>query len=519
MTVSFSSLKALLPLPEKVREGPLSPEEYYALSYPKRLVYRTKYNPRRVLDLVILFVGIFIEWVGSTLLAPVTPWYIEDLAPDMNQGTAASILMAAYAVGTFLASLVTGPLSDRLGRRPVLLAAMAIYTVAQFLMANAWDIASFAGFRAMAGVSAGTRPVIISFLTDSSRPIDMKLYGVLMGLHVVVGQSVGPAIGKASHAVPGHGVELWRPSPLSFPFYFMGVVSAVILILEVLFLRESLEKDKDGMPVNKFAHPDEKEPPRNKFLWPTVVVLGIVSFCAQYLGINWATVFGLLGADEYHLSSSENGGAQGIQAVGTIFTNLIYLPLTQFIPAALLGCSGLVLAMVIVVVPFIHSLVGVIFLGMGLQAGIGLYFAGQAFFTAVISPPKKRGLINSCVMGASNIGGFVGPLVAGNLYDLNVAYPFYLSVILSGVGAISWRGVILNLRQELGISAVRLRYAREDVLECYPVEFGAFVYFGINYQMSLFKQAANEGAKQSTSEESNVSITDTVASSVAGESV
>ncbi|KAF4651779.1 Major Facilitator super [Perkinsus olseni] len=392
----------------------------------------------------------------------------------MNQGTAASVLMAAYAVGTFLASLVTGPLSDRLGRRPVLLAAMAIYTVAQFLMANAWDIASFAGFRAMAGVSAGTRPVIISFLTDSSRPIDMQLYGVLMGLHVVVGQSVGPAIGGALAAVS-----------LSFPFYFMGVVSAIILILEVLFLRESLEKDKDGMPVNKFARPDEKEPPRNRFLWPTVVVLGIVSFCAQYLGINWATVFGLLGADEYHLSSSENGGAQGIQAVGTIFTNLIYLPLTQFIPAALLGCSGLVLAMVIVVVPFIHSLVGVIFLGMGLQAGIGLYFAGQAFFTAVISPPKKRGLINSCVMGASNIGGFVGPLVAGNLYDLNVAYPFYLSVILSGVGAIS----------------------------C------AFVYFGINYQMSLFKQAANEGAKQSTSEESNVSITDTVASSVAGESV
>ncbi|EER07897.1 conserved hypothetical protein [Perkinsus marinus ATCC 50983] len=195
MTVSLSSLK-FLPLPEKVREGPLSPEEYYALSYPKRLVYRTKYNPRRVMDLVILFFGIFIEWLGSTLLAPVTPWYIEDLAPDMNQGTAASILMAAYAVGTFLASLVTGPLSDRLGRRPVLLFAMGIYTVAQFLMANAWDIASFAGFRAMAGISAGTRPVIISFLTDSSRPIDMKLYGVLMGLHVVVGQSVGPAIGK-----------------------------------------------------------------------------------------------------------------------------------------------------------------------------------------------------------------------------------------------------------------------------------------------------------------------------------
>ncbi|EER10944.1 Quinolone resistance protein norA, putative [Perkinsus marinus ATCC 50983] len=434
MTAFLSSFKSL-PLPEKVREGPLSPEEYHALSCFKRLMYRTKYS--------------------------------EHLAPDMNHGSAASILMAAYAVGTLLASLISGPLSDRLGRRPVLLFAMGIYTLAQFLMANAWDIASFAGFRAMAGISAGTRPVIISFLIDSSRPIDMKLYGVIMGLHVVVGQSIGPAIGGVLATVS-----------LSFPFYFMGVVSAVLFILELLFLRESLEKDESGMPINKFAHPDEKEPPINKYLWPTVVVLGIVSFSAQYVGINWSTVFGLLGADEYNLSSSENGGVQSIQAVGTIFTNLIYLQLTKLIPAALLGSLGLVLTMTIVIVPFIHSLTGVIFLGIGLQAEIGLYFAGQAYFTAVISPPKRRGLINSCVMAASNIGGLVGPLVAGNLYDLNVAYPFYLSVIFSGVGAIS----------------------------C------IFVYFGMKHQTNLLEHDNGDSDEGSTCGEPDLSTEDTASS-------
>ncbi|KAF4658263.1 Major Facilitator super [Perkinsus chesapeaki] len=453
--------KSFLPLPEKVREGPLTSEEYYALSYPKRLVYRTKYNPRRVLDLVIIFVGIFVEWLGSTLLAPVTPWYIDDLAPDMNQGTAASILMVGYSVGTLVASLVTGPLSDRLGRRPVLLMAMTIYTIAQFLMANAWDIASFTGFRAMAGVAAGTRPAIVSYLTDSSRPVDMQLYGVLMGLFVVVGQAVGPAIGGALASVS-----------LSFPFYFMGVVAAILLILELLFLRESLEKDENGVPINMFAHPEAKDPPRNKYLWPTIFFLGLASFCAQYLGINWATVFGLVGADQYHLNPSENGGAQGIQAV-------------EWIAPALLGTCGLTLAMIIVVVPFINSLVGVIFLGMGLQAGIGLYFAGQAFFTAILSPPKQRGLINSCVMGASNIGGVVGPLVAGNLYDLGVAYPFYLSVALSGVGAIA----------------------------C------VFVNFGIRYQMSLFRQASKPDADTGSVESDTSSACSSSASCSPEESV
>ncbi|KAF4658259.1 hypothetical protein FOL47_008099, partial [Perkinsus chesapeaki] len=233
--------------------------------------------------------------------------YIEDLAPDMNQGTAASILMAAYAVGTFIASLVTGPLSDRLGRRPVFLAAMTIYTVAQFLMAVAWDIASFAGFRAMAGVAAGTRPCIMAYLTDSSRPIDMKMYGVFMGLFVVVGQSLGPAVGGALASVT-----------LSFPFYFIGVISAILLVLMYLFLRESLEKDKNGVPINKFANPDAKDPPKNKYLWPTVMCLATASFCGQYLQINWSTVSGLIGADQYHLSTSANGGALGIQAIASI---------------------------------------------------------------------------------------------------------------------------------------------------------------------------------------------------------
>ncbi|EER10941.1 Quinolone resistance protein norA, putative [Perkinsus marinus ATCC 50983] len=419
--VAMKKFWKILPLRDGGSDGPLPPSEYYNLNHWKRLFYRIKYRPRRVADLVMIFFSIFLEWLGSTLLAPVTPWYIEDLAPDMNQGTAASILMAAYAVGTFLASLVTGPLSDRLGRRPVFLSAMTIYTVAQFLMANAWDIGSFAGFRAMAGVAAGTRPCIMAYLTDSSRPIDMKLYGVFMGLFVVVGQSLGPAIGGALASVS-----------LSFPFYFIGVISAILLVFMYIFLRESLVKDEHGMPVNRFARrPEDKEPPANKYLWPTVVCLAIASFSGQYLQINWSTVFGLVGADQYHLSTSENGGVLGIQAIASIVVNCIYLPLTHLLESALLGSIGMLISIGIIGVPFIDNLVGVIFLGMCIQAGTALYFAGMAYFNSVIAPPKKRGLINSSVMGAANVGGIVGPLVGGDLYDLDPTYPFYLSVILS----------------------------------------------------------------------------------------
>ncbi|EER11768.1 conserved hypothetical protein [Perkinsus marinus ATCC 50983] len=307
----------ILPLRDGGSEGPLPPSEYYNLNHWKRLFYRIKYRPRRVADLVMIFFSIFLEWLGSTLLAPVTPWYVEKLAPDMNQGTAASILMASYAVGTFLASLLTGPLSDRLGRRPVFLAGMTIYTVAQFLVANAWDLTTFAVFRAIGGTAAGSRPVIIAYLIDSSRPVDMKLYGAFLGLSVVIGRSIGPII--------------------------------------------------------------------------------------------------------------------------------------DFIPAAIVGAIGMLISIIIIVVPFVHNLAAVIVLGLCMQAGTSLYFAGQAYYNSVIAPPKKRGLVNSCVMASANVGGIVGPLVAGDLYDLGLFDPFYFSISLSATGFTACIGIFLGMRYQLNL--------------------------------------------------------------------
>lgn len=76
--------------------------------------------------------------------------------------------------------------------------------------------------------------------------------------------------------------------------------------------------------------------------------------------------------------------------------------------------------MIIIVVPFVHNLAAVIVLGLCMQAGsrsivegvtdnvsftsASLYFAGQAYYNSVIAPPKKRGLVNSCVMASANVG-------------------------------------------------------------------------------------------------------------------
>ncbi|KAF4691836.1 hypothetical protein FOZ60_014719 [Perkinsus olseni] len=439
------ALKNILLIPDRPRKGPLSEEEYYKLKPLRKLMYRLKYHPRRIMDLFLLFSSLLIEWLANTMLAPMTPWYVAKLAPNMNQGNGTSILMASYAVGTFCSSLVTGPLSDRIGRRPVIIGAMTIFMVSQFLVANAWDLGSFAGFRAMGGVAAGTRPVIMAFIIDSSRPADMKMYGVFFGLCVVVGQAIGPSIGGALSEVT-----------LSFPFYFVGVLGAILVLLLLFFLTESLEKDENGMPIRKSGGP-QVVMAKNKFLWPTVACMAVAAFAGQYIEINWSTVFGLLGSEQYHLNPSENGGVLSIGVLAMIAVNILYMPITRFVEPALLACIGLFVSCLIVIVPFIDNLVGVIFLGMALQGGAACYFAGMAYFSANVCPPKKRGLVNSAIMGSANSGGIFGPFAAGNLYDVGPAYPFYLSVVISCIGALACLGIKAGIiyQQKLNKKAVQ----------------------------------------------------------------
>ncbi|EER10942.1 Quinolone resistance protein norA, putative [Perkinsus marinus ATCC 50983] len=426
-------LWSFLLIPDRPRKGPLTDEDYYNLKAPSRLAYRLKYHPRRILDLVLIFASLFLEWLANTMLAPVTPWYVERLAPEMNPGTAASILMASYAVGTFCSSMVTGPISDRIGRRPVIVGAMTIFMVSQFLVANAWDLGSFAGFRAMGGVAAGTRPVIMAFILDSSRYEDMKMYGVMFGLCVVVGQAVGPSIGGALAEIT-----------LSFPFYFVGVLGAILVLLLLLFLTESLHKDENGMPIRRTGGP-EVVMAKNKFLWPTVACMALAAFAGQYIEINWSTVFGLLGSEQYHLNPCQNGGVLSIGVLAMIAVNIVYVPVTRVIEPALVGSIGLFVSCLIVIVPFIHNLVGVIFLGMAIQGGAMCYFAGMGYFSASVCPPKTRGLVNSVIMASANSGGIFGPFAAGTLYGLNTASPFYLSVGVSCLGGLACFGIQMGI--------------------------------------------------------------------------
>lgn len=57
-----------------VHKGPKSLDDYIKMNRFSRLIYQLRYDPRRVLDLTLLLVSLFVEWCGTALVAPLTPW-------------------------------------------------------------------------------------------------------------------------------------------------------------------------------------------------------------------------------------------------------------------------------------------------------------------------------------------------------------------------------------------------------------------------------------------------------------
>ncbi|KAF4725324.1 hypothetical protein FOZ63_002580 [Perkinsus olseni] len=429
-------------------KDPVPVDEYHNLGIWQRFWYSLRHHPRRVAEVTLLLLMILVEWMGITIIAPLTPWFIEKLSPHMDEGAAASIMIASYAAGTTLGSLVSGPISDRVGRRPVFLVGLMLYATSYFLAANAWNLISFACFRALGGVAAGNRPVFIAFLVDTSDPRDLTFCGALLSISVNVGICIGPMIGGALALVK-----------LEFPLYLFGGISSIVLVLLFFTLRESHHNRFTNATTNasmadSTTYERRQQVPPNKWLMPTITLLALIAFCAQYMLTGWSTVFGLLGAERYGLNSAENGLAFGVQGCVMILLCICYIPITKhLLSPALTAAVGLAVSSLLIIVPFLHSIYWTTAIGTVAGVGCFLFFSGIAYFINIVSSGGRRGLRGSLVMTSSNAGAVCGPIISGVLYDADPgkrAYPFYASLVVSILAALCCgivdRGIKYTLR-------------------------------------------------------------------------
>jgi MFS transporter, DHA1 family, multidrug resistance protein len=378
--------------------------------------------------LILAFVLVVVT-LGFGLVIPIIPFYMESMGAG---GTELGLLVASYAVVRLIFGPMWGSLSDRIGRKPVLMVGVLGYGITMALFGLATQLWMLFAARILSGIlSSATSPTTLAFISDSTPEKDrgqgMGILGAAIGIGTIFGPAMGGVLAGGSY---------------SLPFFIAGGMSMAALGLVWLLLPESLPKEKR---VKSESAGMKGKGPAHRELWRAFTgsgrslgaLFGTV-FLAAFALTSFYGIFALYALDRY---------GYGPQQVGLVL--MVVGIISALAQGALTGPLTKRWGEVRVIqVSLLGTAVG--FAGIVVASSFAQVLAATGFFTlasALLSPAalaltsRKSELEQGITMGISNsfisLGRIFGPTLAGVLFDVNPTAPFVAGagVMLAGFGA------------------------------------------------------------------------------------
>lgn len=219
---------------------------------------------------LVLFAIQFMVMLGFGIIIPIMPYYAQSFGAD---AFTLGLLMAVYSIMNFIFAPIWGSLSDRIGRKPVLLIGLAGFAASYFLFAMASQLWMLFATRIMAGaLSAATLPTVMAYMSDITTP-ETRARGMgAIGAAAGMGFVFGPAIGGGFSTFGQH-----------MPFLIAGVLVVVNFIFAAIVLQESLPPEaRQPNHVKKTAWASFKFPVANLFIMQFLVTLSLAGLEATF---------------------------------------------------------------------------------------------------------------------------------------------------------------------------------------------------------------------------------------------
>ena len=236
--------------------------------------------------LVVIFTAIVLDAVGIGLIFPILPSLLQEVTHADKVAQYIGIMTALYAAMQFVFAPVLGALSDRLGRRPVLLISLGGAAINYLVLAFAPNLWLLLIGRAIAGLTSANVSVATAYVTDISPPeMRARRFGLLnamFGIGFIIGPVLGGALG-----------DYW----LRLPFIAAAVLNAANLLLAFAVLPETRKPSRERIDL---AALNPLRPLRwifsMKSLLPVILIFFVFSGTGEAYGTCWA----LWGSDAFH---------------------------------------------------------------------------------------------------------------------------------------------------------------------------------------------------------------------------
>ncbi len=376
--------------------------------------------------LFLMAFTIFIDFAGFGLILPLLPFWAQHLGAN---ATGVGLILTMYALAQFVFTPILGRLSDRYGRKPVIVVSLLIEALSFALSALANALPMLLAARFIGGLGAsniGSAQAVVSDITQpEGRARGMGMIGAAIGLGFVVGPAIGGMLAPLGAAVP-----FWAA---------MGV-ALVNALLVLRFLPET-RKRREAIEGENTTHQSG-----NLLFagWRYVVKSGAL---ARLIAINLLFTIAFTAMEAvFPLFTQHTFGWTAMQN-GYIFTYVGFIivimqgglvgQLVKRFGERGLAIGGMVMlaAGLILLTRSVNLALLLIALGI-LSAGDGAVTPTLSTLLSFAGPTEAQGETLGLAQGIAGLGRVVGPLLAGVLFQLGGAgAPFLVGGILAALAA------------------------------------------------------------------------------------
>ena len=355
-----------------------------------------------------------IDLVGFGILFPVLARYARDTGASP---AVAGMLVASFSIAQVIFSPLTGLLSDRVGRKPVIILSLVGTAIGSLLTGLAGSLALLFVGRIIDGASGSSVAVAQASVTDVAEPSERARLLGLLGAAFGVGFALGPAIGGIA-ALVSHRL----------PFFIAAAIAGVNALVAVKRLPETLDRST----IERGASKPAARPGVDTGSRELVRRLILVTFTSLVAFSGFEATFSLLTEARLDLSESATYAVFFLIGIGLVFVQggLVHpvvasLGETRTVRAGLVA-DAVGLALVAVDAGWWSLAPALVFL----VVGQGLVAPTLSSLVSRASPEPRRGQTLGLQHSAGGLARAVGPALAGVLFGAAVAAPYVLGAAL-----------------------------------------------------------------------------------------
>ena len=361
--------------------------------------------------------------IGMTIVLPLFPFLLEKYVANTKIAATMSLLVSIFAICQFFAAPIFGTLSDRFGRKPILLISLLGSVIGYLLLGIGGALWILFLGRIIDGITAGNQSALFAYISDTTEPHERgKWFGYLGGA-IGLGFMVGPAIGG-----------LLGAKSITLPFYVTAIITFISIACIFIFVPESLTTEKRTKQItwksfNAFTHLKEIFSIKTA---KSLIIMGAFFYIG--LGI-WQFNASIFLKDVFKWGPEFIGGVFVLVGICDILSRVIILPqmLKKYSEqtVGIIGLLGLVVGLGLL---FISAFITSVFFIVGAVAcivlGEGLFDPSYNARLSNTVTEDKQGLLQGTSQSLQALYHVLVPLGAAAIYSYNKATVFGIATIL-----------------------------------------------------------------------------------------